>query len=154
MKLMCSITSALVMALLMLSCGTSVKKPPTPGELFLQENKQKEGVVTTLSGLQYIVLREGDGQRPKVTDTVKVHYRGALIDGTEFDSSYSRGEPAVFPVNGVIAGWTEALQRMRVGSKYRVFVPPKLAYGERGAGDVIVPNETLIFEVELLGIER
>ena len=154
MKLMCSITSALVMALLMLSCGTSVKKPPTPGELFLQENKQKEGVVTTLSGLQYIVLREGDGQRPKVTDTVKVHYRGTFIDGTEFDSSYSRGEPAVFPVNGVIAGWTEALQRMRVGSKYRVFVPPKLAYGERGAGDVIGPNETLIFDVELLGIER
>ena len=154
MRLLCSMACMLVMSSLMLSCGSSVKKPPTPGELFLQENKQKEGVVTTLSGLQYLVLREGEGPKPKVTDTVKVHYRGTFIDGTEFDSSYGRGEPAVFPVNRVIAGWTEALQRMKVGSKYRLFVPSQLAYGERGAGDVIGPNETLIFDVELLDIEQ
>jgi FKBP-type peptidyl-prolyl cis-trans isomerase FklB len=124
------------------------------GEQFLQENKEKDGVVTTLSGLQYIVLQEGKGSRPKVTDTVKVHYRGTFIDGEEFDSSYSRGTPAVFPVSKVIAGWTEALQRMKVGSKYRLFIPPNLAYGKRGAPPAIGPNETLIFDVELLGIER
>ncbi len=124
------------------------------GEAFLAENKNKEGVVTTASGLQYIVLKEGDGATPEATEQVTVHYRGTLLDGTEFDSSYSRGQPATFPVRGVIAGWTEALQLMKVGSKYRLFIPSKLAYGERGAGQRIGPNATLIFEVELLDIEN
>lgn len=122
-------------------------------DAFLAENKGKAGVVTLPSGLQYKVLKEGTGATPKETDTVTVHYRGTLIDGTEFDSSYSRGEPATFPVKGVIKGWTEALQHMKVGSKWQLFVPPELAYGERGAGRAIGPNQTLIFEVELLGIE-
>ena len=122
-------------------------------EEFLAANKKKDGVITTASGLQYEVLTEGDGAKPKDTDEVTVHYRGTLIDGTEFDSSYGRGEPATFPVKGVISGWTEALQLMKVGSKYRLFIPSSLAYGERGAGQVIGPNATLIFEVELLGIK-
>lgn len=122
------------------------------GQEFLQENKNKEGVITTESGLQYKVLEEGDGPTPSATDTVRVHYRGTTIDGNEFDSSYSRGEPAVFPVNGVIRGWTEALQLMSVGSKYKLFIPSDLAYGERGTRN-IEPNSVLIFEVELLGIE-
>ncbi len=124
------------------------------GEAFLAENKKKEGVVATASGVQYTVLQEGEGPKPTADDQVKVHYRGTLIDGTEFDSSYRRGEPATFPVTGVIAGWTEALQLMKVGSKYRLFIPSNLAYGERGAGPQIGPNATLIFEVELLGIEK
>jgi FKBP-type peptidyl-prolyl cis-trans isomerase len=124
------------------------------GEKFLAENKKKDGVTTTASGLQYEVLTEGDGPTPKATDQVTVHYRGTLIDGTEFDSSYNRGEPVTFPVQGVIAGWTEALQLMKVGSKYRLFIPSNLAYGERGAGQVIGPNATLIFEVELLEIKK
>ncbi|MEP6708913.1 MAG: FKBP-type peptidyl-prolyl cis-trans isomerase [Verrucomicrobiota bacterium] len=119
---------------------------------FLAENKTKEGVKTTASGLQYKVLREGSGPAPKATDSVKVNYRGTTIDGTEFDSSYKRGEPASFPVNRVIKGWTEALQLMKVGSKYQLFIPGDLAYGERGAGSDIGPNAMLIFEVELLGI--
>lgn len=123
------------------------------GTKFLEENKSKEGVKVTESGLQYIVEKEGTGASPKATDTVSVHYRGTLLDGTEFDSSYRRGEPATFAVNGVIAGWTEALQLMKVGSKYKLFIPAELAYGERGAGGDIPPNATLIFEVELLGIE-
>jgi len=123
------------------------------GNAFLAENKTKDGVITTASGLQYAVLTEGTGPRPKATDQVKVHYRGTLIDGTEFDSSYSRGEPVVFGVGGVIPGWVEALQLMPVGSKYKLFIPPQLAYGERGAGDKIGPNSVLIFEVELLSIE-
>lgn len=122
------------------------------GEAFLSENKGKEGVVTLPSGLQYKILTKGKGGRPKATDTVTTHYRGTLVDGTEFDSSYSRNEPTSFPVGGVIAGWTEALQLMPVGSKWRLFVPPSLAYGERGAGQMIGPNATLIFEVELLSI--
>mgnify|MGYP000474708075 CR=1 FL=1 len=122
-------------------------------DAFLAENKGKAGVVTLPSGLQYKVLTEGTGATPKETDTVTVHYRGTLLDGTEFDSSYSRGEPATFPVNGVIKGWTEALQRMRVGAKWQLFIPPELAYGERGAGRVIGPNQALVFEVELLGIK-
>jgi FKBP-type peptidyl-prolyl cis-trans isomerase len=124
------------------------------GEAFLAENKTKEGVTTTETGLQYVVLQEGDGPMPQETDKVKVHYRGTLIDGTEFDSSIKRGEPASFGVNRVIKGWTEALLLMKVGSKYRLFIPSALAYGERGAGRDIPPNSTLIFEVELLGIEQ
>jgi len=124
------------------------------GEAFLAENKKKKGVITTASGLQYMVLREGNGPKPKATDRVRVHYRGTLLDGTEFDSSYQGGEPATFQVQGVIAGWTEALQIMKVGSKYRLFIPSNLAYRERGAGQKIGPNATLIFEVELLAIDK
>lgn len=123
------------------------------GEAFLAENKGKDGVVTTESGLQYEVLQPGTGATPTADDRVTVHYRGTLLDGTEFDSSYERGEPAAFEVGKIIPGWTEALQLMKVGAKYRLFIPPPLAYGENGAGDVIGPNATLIFEVELLGIE-
>lgn len=122
------------------------------GEDFLETNKQKEGVHTTPSGLQYEVLTEGDGPKPKATDKVKCHYHGTLIDGTVFDSSVQRGQPATFPLNMVIKGWTEALQLMSVGSKYRLFLHPTLAYGERQTGAVIGPNSTLIFDVELLGI--
>ncbi len=120
-------------------------------EAFLKENAQKPGVKVTASGLQYKVISEGTGPLPKESDTVKVHYRGTLLDGTEFDSSYKRNQPAVFPLKGVIKGWTEALQLMKVGSKYQIFLPSSLAYGENGAGQVIGPNATLIFEVELLG---
>jgi FKBP-type peptidyl-prolyl cis-trans isomerase len=122
-------------------------------EKFLTENKAKEGVVTTDSGLQYRVLTEGDGARPGPDDVVRVHYRGTLVDGTEFDSSYKRGEPVTFPVGGVIPGWTEALQLMAVGSKYELVIPPELAYGPGGTGGVIGPNAVLRFDVELLGIE-
>ena len=122
------------------------------GEDFLETNKQKEGVHTTPSGLQYEVLTEGDGPKPKATDKVKCHYHGTLIDGTVFDSSVQRGQPATFPLNMVIKGWTEALQLMSVGSKYRLFLHPTLAYGESQTGAVIGPNSTLIFDVELLGI--
>jgi len=123
------------------------------GEAFLAENGKKEGIVTTKSGLQYKVLKEGKGAMPKGTDTVKTHYHGTLLDGSVFDSSVERGEPATFQVNEVIKGWTEALQLMKVGSKVQIFVPAELGYGERGAGADIGPNCTLIFEVELLGIE-
>jgi FKBP-type peptidyl-prolyl cis-trans isomerase FklB len=123
------------------------------GEKFLAANKSKEGVKTTASGLQYKVLKEGTGPKPKANDTVRTHYRGTLIDGTEFDSSFKRNEPATFPLNGVIPAWTEALQLMPVGSKWQLFAPSELAYGERGAGQDIGPNSTLIFEVELLSIE-
>ena len=129
-------------------------KNAATGEKFLAENKTKQGIKTTASGLQYKVLTEGSGATPKETDTVVTNYRGTLIDGKEFDSSYKRGEPAEFPVNRVIKGWTEALLMMKVGSKYQLFVPASLAYGERGAGQDIGPNETLIFEVELLSIKQ
>jgi FKBP-type peptidyl-prolyl cis-trans isomerase len=122
------------------------------GEAFQTENKAQEGVEVTDSGLQYQVIEQGDGPKPKATDKVTVHYRGTLVDGTEFDSSYQRGQPASFPLNGVIPGWTEGLQLMPVGSKYRFVVPPTLGYGEQGAGSSIGPNATLIFEVELLEI--
>ncbi len=128
------------------------EKNAAEGTKFLEENKKKEGVKTTASGLQYKVIKEGSGPSPKAVDAVKVNYRGTTIDGTEFDSSYKRGEPATFPVNRVITGWTEALQLMKVGSKYQLFIPPNLAYGERGAGSDIGPNSTLLFDVELLGI--
>lgn len=123
------------------------------GEKFLADNKTKEGVKTTPSGLQYKVLKEGNGPMPKETDSVETNYRGTLLDGKEFDSSYKRNEPASFPVNRVIKGWTEALQMMKAGSKYELWIPPNLGYGERGAGQDIGPNETLHFEVELLGIK-
>lgn len=129
-----------------------VEKNKQEGEKFLSENKAKEGIQTTPSGLQYKVLQEGTGPTPKATDTVTVHYTGKLIDGTVFDSSTERGQPIAFPVNGVIPGWTEALQLMKVGSKWQLFVPSDLAYGERGAGRDIGPNSTLIFDVELLAI--
>lgn len=124
------------------------------GEEFLAKNKTAKDVKTTESGLQYIVLQEGNGPSPKPTDTVKVHYRGTLIDGTEFDSSYKRNEPAVFPVNGVIKGWTEALQKMKVGGKWKVFIPSDIAYGDQGQPPVIPPASVLVFEIELLGIEN
>lgn len=124
------------------------------GTKYLADNAKKEGVVTTESGLQYTVVKQGTGAKPKATDTVKVHYEGTLIDGTVFDSSIKRGEPIEFPVNGVIAGWTEALQLMPIGSKYKLVIPAKLAYGERGAGPVIGPNSVLIFDVELLDINK
>ncbi len=129
------------------------EKNKKEGEAFLAENKTKEGVKALPSGLQYKVITEGKGKKPAATDTVSVHYRGTLIDGTEFDSSFKRNQPATFPVNGVIKGWTEALQLMKEGSKWQLFIPSDLAYGERGAGAVIGPNAVLIFEVELLSIK-
>ncbi len=123
-------------------------------EAFLAENKKKEGVKTTASGLEYKVLKEGTGKTPTAYDTVVVHYRGTLLDGTEFDSSYKRNEPATLPVSGLIPGWTEALQMMKTGSKWQIWVPSKLAYGETGAGGVIPPNATLVFELELISIEQ
>jgi FKBP-type peptidyl-prolyl cis-trans isomerase len=122
------------------------------GEAFLAENATKEGVVVTESGLQYEVMREGDGPTPGPEDQVRIHYRGTLVDGTQFDSSYDRGEPATFGVNGVIRGFSEGLQLMPVGSQYRFFIPSDLGYGAGGSGRDIGPNATLIFEVELLGI--
>jgi len=130
----------------------AAEKNKKEGEAFLEANKKKPGVKVLPSGLQYKVVKEGTGKTPKATDTVTVNYKGTLIDGTEFDSSYKRGEPATFPVNGVIKGWTEALQLMKVGSKWQLFIPPDLAYGPRGAGQVIGPNSTLVFEVELVSI--
>lgn len=122
------------------------------GEKYLAENAKKEGVVTLPSGLQYMVLKEGNGKKPKATDQVKCHYEGFLIDGTVFDSSIQRGEPAVFPLNQVIAGWTEGLQLMQEGAKYRFFIPYILGYGEGGAGASIPPYAALIFDVELLEV--
>ncbi len=130
------------------------EKNKKEGEAFLAENKKKEGVKTLPSGLQYKVITEGTGRMPKATDTVTTHYRGTLIDGTEFDSSHKRGQPATFAVNGVIKGWTEALQLMKEGSKWQLFIPSDLAYGERGAGQTIGPNATLIFDVELISIKE
>jgi FKBP-type peptidyl-prolyl cis-trans isomerase len=128
------------------------EKNKQEGAAFLAENKKKEGVKTLPSGLQYKVIKEGTGKTPKATDTVVTQYKGTLINGTEFDSSYRRNEPATFPVNGIIRGWTEALLLMKEGSKWQLFVPPELAYGEQGAGP-IGPNATLIFEVELVSVK-
>ena len=130
------------------------EKNTKAGKDFRDANVKKSGVKSLPSGLQYRMITEGKGESPKATDTVSTNYRGTLTDGTEFDSSYKRGQPAKFPVNGVIKGWTEALQLMKVGDKWELVVPPELAYGDRGAGDVIGPNSTLVFEVELLGIEK
>lgn len=129
------------------------EKNKKDGEAFLAENKKKEGVKVTASGLQYIIEKEGNGGKPVLTNTVVANYRGTLLDGTEFDSSYKRGEPAEFPVDGLIKGWTEALQLMKTGSKYKLFIPSELAYGEQGAGDKIGPNATLIFELELIEVK-
>ena len=130
------------------------KKNKAEGESFLAENKKKEGIKILPSGLQYKVIKVGTGKKPKSTDTVTVHYRGTLIDGTEFDSSYKRGQTVSFQVSGVIPGWTEALQLMEEGTKWQLFIPPNLAYGERGAGGMIGPNATLIFEVDLISIQE
>jgi len=127
------------------------EKNLSEGKAFMEENKKKEGVITLPSGLQYKVLAEGAGKSPKVADQVTVNYKGMLINGTEFDNSYKRGQPATFKTNGVIKGWTEALQLMKEGSKWQLFIPPQLGYGERGAGPV-PPNSTLIFEVELISV--
>jgi FKBP-type peptidyl-prolyl cis-trans isomerase FklB len=129
------------------------EKNKADGEKFLAENAKKEGVKTLPSGLQYKEIAPGTGKSPKTTDTVTTHYKGTLIDGTEFDSSYKRGQPATFQVSGVIPGWTEALQLMKEGAKWQLFVPSNLAYGERGAGREIGPNATLIFEVELISVK-
>jgi FKBP-type peptidyl-prolyl cis-trans isomerase FklB len=128
-------------------------KNKSAGEEFLAANKSKEGVVTLPSGLQYKILTEGTGPKPAASDTVVCNYKGTLIDGKEFDSSYKRGQPATFPVSGVIKGWTEALLLMPVGSKWQLFIPPNLAYGERGAGAEIPPSATLIFDIELVSIQ-
>ncbi|MFV1967568.1 MAG: FKBP-type peptidyl-prolyl cis-trans isomerase [Pirellulaceae bacterium] len=132
---------------------TAGSRNESQGAAFLAANKTKQGVTTLPSGLQYMVIKAGTGATPKLTDTVRTHYHGTLIDGTVFDSSVKRGEPAEFPVGGVIRGWTEALQRMKVGDKWRLFLPSELAYGPRGAGGVIGPDAVLIFEIELLGIK-
>ncbi len=124
------------------------------GEAFLAKNKGEKGVKTTASGLQYKVITAGKGKQPKAEDTVTVNYRGTLIDGTEFDSSHKRGQPATFPVKGVIPGWTEALQLMKEGSKWMLYIPSNLAYAERGAGPMIGPNSALVFEVELVSINK
>jgi FKBP-type peptidyl-prolyl cis-trans isomerase len=128
-------------------------KNKADGDAFLAANKAKEGVVTLPSGLQYKILTAGTGRKPTIDDTVACQYRGTLLDGKEFDSSYKRGQPATFPVKGVIKGWTEVLQLMPVGSKWQVFIPPALAYGERGAGADIGPHATLIFDIELVAIK-
>ena len=130
-----------------------LKNVKAEGEAFLAENAKKEGIVTLPSGLQYQVLQEGNSKSPKATDQVKCHYEGTLINGKVFDSSYRRGEPATFPLNGVIAGWTEGLQLMKEGAKYRFFIPFNLAYGTRGAGQDIPPYATLIFDVELIEVK-
>lgn len=122
------------------------------GDAFLAQNKKKEGVVTLASGLQYKIIKSGTGPSPEATDKVTTHYRGTLIDGTEFDSSYSRNKPTTFPVNGVIPGWVEALQLMHVGDKWQLFIPANLAYGKRAVGAIIKPNSTLVFDIELLEI--
>lgn len=129
------------------------KKNLETGQAFLEANKKKEGVVTLPSGLQYKVITEGKGKQPKSTDTVVAHYRGTLIDGTEFDSSYKRNEPATFPVEGVIKGWQETLPLMKEGAKWQVYIPSDLGYGARGAGNVIGPNQVLIFDIELLSVK-
>ena len=133
--------------------GRSPEKNSEEGSSFLMDNKNSSGVITTDSGLQYLFLVAGTGPKPQKSDSVTVHYRGTLIDGTEFDNSHTRGEPASFPLAEVIPGWTEALQLMPVGSTYRLFIPPELAYGAQGAGLMIGPNQTLFFDVELIAVE-
>jgi FKBP-type peptidyl-prolyl cis-trans isomerase FklB len=131
-----------------------VKDNATIGREFLEENAKNDSVTQTESGLQYMVLKEGNGAKPGPTDEVTVHYTGRLLNGTVFDSSVERGEPATFPLDKVIAGWTEGLQLMSEGSKYRLFIPSELAYGSKGSGDKILPNSTLIFDVELIKVNK
>ena len=149
-----AILSAFLIGFVMFSMAnaTTPAENQAASEKFLAENAQNEGIVTTASGLQYLVFTEGTGASPKASDNVTVHYKGTTIDGKEFDSSYSRGAPATFPLNRVIAGWTEGLQLMKEGAKYRFFIPSNSAYGERGAGRDIGPNAALIFDVELIKV--
>ena len=154
MKLSALSIVAAFAALVSLPLSTRADSATEKGEQFLKGNASKEGVKTTASGLQYKITKEGEGKSPKATDTVVVHYRGTLLDGTEFDSSIKRGEPATFPLNRVIPGWTEGLQLLKEGGKATLYIPSKLAYGERGTpGGPIGPNEALIFEVELIKIK-
>jgi len=134
--------------------GQQIKDNKTVGREFMEQNAKNDSVVQTTSGLQYMVLKEGTGDKPGPTDVVSVHYTGKLLDGTVFDSSVERGKPAIIPLDNVIAGWAEGLQLMSEGSKYRLFIPSELAYGSRGSGDKILPNSTLIFDVELIKIEK
>ena len=134
--------------------GQQIKDNKTLGREFLEENAKNDSVVQTASGLQYMVLKEGKGAKPGPTDIVTVHYTGRLLDGTVFDSSVERGEPASFPLDKVIPGWTEGLQLMSEGSEYRLFIPSELAYGSKGSGDKILPNATLIFDVQLIKVEK
>ena len=134
--------------------GQQIKDNKTLGREFMEQNAKNDSVVQTKSGLQYMVIKEGNGIKPSATDTVTVHYTGTLIDGTVFDSSVERGEPASFPLDKVIPGWTEGLQLMSEGSKYRLFIPSELAYGSKGSGDKILPNSTLIFDVELIKVVK
>ncbi|MGZ4996929.1 MAG: FKBP-type peptidyl-prolyl cis-trans isomerase [Methylobacter sp.] len=150
------IVTALLIGFTMFSMAnaTTPEENKAAGTAFLAENAKKPNIITTASGLQYEVLTPGTGTvSPKATDNVTVHYKGTTIDGTEFDSSYSRGEPATFPLNRVIAGWTEGVQLMKEGAKYRFYIPSELAYGEQGAGRAIGPNAALIFDVELIKIQ-
>ena len=133
--------------------ATTPEENKAAGEAFLAENAKKPNITTTASGLQYEILKKGEGATPSATDNVTVHYKGTTIDGNEFDSSYSRGEPATFPLNRVIPGWTEGVQLMQEGAKYRFYIPSELAYGAHGAGRLIGPNSTLIFDVELIKIQ-
>ena len=134
--------------------GEQIKDNKTLGREFLEQNAKNDSVVQTKSGLQYMVLKEGNGAKPGPTDKVTVHYTGRLLDGTVFDSSVDRGEPATFPLDQVIPGWTEGLQLMSEGSEYRLFIPSELAYGSKGAGEQILPNSTLIFDVKLIKVEK
>jgi len=134
--------------------GQQIKDNKTLGREFMEQNAKNDSVVQTQSGLQYMVLKEGNGAKPGPTDEVTVHYTGRLLDGTVFDSSVERGEPATFPLDKVIAGWTEGLQLMSEGSEYRLFIPSELAYGSKGSGDKILPNSTLIFDVQLIKVEK
>ena len=160
MKSLSILTLSLALGLFA-GCSANENKPAAAsdaksadGETFLAANAKKEGVITTASGLEYKVMKSGAGESPKLADKVKVHYHGTLIDGTVFDSSVQRGEPIVFPVGAVIPGWVEALQLMKVGDKWQLFIPAKLAYGEQSPSPAIPANSVLIFEVELLGIEK
>lgn len=158
------LSSLVVLGLSLVCAGALAANNPTDttgnattaqtGDAFLAANKQKPGVVTLPDGLQYKIIKAGNGPQPTDSDVVTVHYVGKLIDGTEFDSSYKRGQPATFPVSGVIPGWTEALKLMKTGSTWELYIPASLAYGERGAPPIIGPNETLIFKVSLLGINK
>jgi FKBP-type peptidyl-prolyl cis-trans isomerase FkpA len=147
------IASQVITAILAFASFAMAQSALENGQRFLKENAAKEGVKTTPSGLQYKVIREGSGKTPKATDIVVVNYRGTLINGKEFDSSYKAGQPIEFPLNRVIPGWTEGVQLMKEGAKYEFFIPSNLAYGSRGAGGIIGPDEALIFEVELLKVK-